>query len=70
MKVFTHYPALAPAIQKAGYEPCLLEPLDLPSGKVEMLRRGDVLVLTPGDSMARPLMFQKAPDIFGWELVR
>lgn len=34
MKVFTHYPALAPAIQRAGYETVLLEPLVLEPGPV------------------------------------
>lgn len=66
MKVFTHYPALAPAIQQAGFKPVLLEPLDLPPGAVKMTRRGDVLVISAG---LKTIMFQQALELHGWELV-
>lgn len=70
MRVYTHYPALAPAIQDAGYEPALLEPLDLPPGAVVMAQEDDVLVVGFPNSL-RTLVFERSPDEPGvWSRTR
>jgi hypothetical protein len=74
VKVFTHYAALAPAIARAGYEPVLLEPVDISPGpvKAEMFAGGPARdpMIVVAHPMHKPLIFQKAPDILGWELAR
>lgn len=40
MKVMTHWPALVPAIRRAGYEPVLAQPLEY-DGKPNMLADGN-----------------------------
>lgn len=55
MQVFTHYPALAVPIRRAGYEPVLLKPLQLEPGPVVVAPagRGEVVVSAPN---ANPLV--------------
>jgi hypothetical protein len=48
VKVFTRYPALAPAIKRAGYEPVLEEPLVYVDGPVKMKHlNGGLVVVHP-----------------------
>lgn len=68
MKVFTRYPALAPAILNAGLEPVLLEPLHEEPGRVKVEHvEGTLVVSAP---VGHPLLFEKAADFHGWTMVR
>jgi hypothetical protein len=72
VKVYTHYSGLAPAIARAGYEPVLLEPVDISPGPVraELVRGPGDVMLVVAHPMHKPLIFQKTPELHGWELTR
>lgn len=63
MRVFTHYPALAPAIRRAGYEPVLLEPLEIFPGRVTVDKYNGMIAV-------EDMVFGQNQEIKGWELIK
>lgn len=69
MRVYTHYPALAPAIKRAGFEPVLLEPLHEEAGPVRAeVTHGCGVTLLEVRAPGSALVFEQSDE--GWELVR
>lgn len=68
MRVFTHFPALAPAIRRAGYEPALLDPLECERGPVVIEFFDGAVAVGSGFTV---LVFERSPDEPGvWRIAR